>query len=203
MENEVVLLFNVGQDYTTKKELKIHSIMNKYEFKNSHKLTITIITLSDRAFSGEYPDLSGPEIEKITRELFASEEWNFTTSIKLIPDDAQKLEQLLLTEKENLTDIVITTGGTGVGPRDYTIEVAKRILEKEIPGIMENIRLKYGQHNQNALLSRSIAGIFGATQLYCLPGSVKAVREYMSEIVKTLEHLIFMIHGIDVHIKHH
>ena len=97
---------------------------------------------------------------------------------------------------------MFTTGGTGIGPRDFTPEVAKKLIEKEIPGIMENIRIKYGQLVPNALLSRGVAGIMGQTQLYCLPGSVKAVKEYMVEILKTLEHLIFMLYGIDTHKKH-
>ena len=105
-------------------------------------------------------------------------------------------------EANPISDIVITTGGTGIGPRDFTPEVAKNVIEKEIPGIMENIRIKYGRLVPNALLSRGIAGVMGKTQLYCLPGSLKAVKEYMSEILKTLEHLIYMLHGVDVHKKH-
>jgi molybdopterin biosynthesis enzyme MoaB len=64
---------------------------------------------------------------------------------------------------------------------------------------MENIRLKYGQNKPNALLSRGTAGVMGESQVYTLPGSVKAVKEYMHEILKTIEHLIFMLHGIDIH----
>jgi molybdopterin biosynthesis enzyme MoaB len=68
-----------------------------------------------------------------------------------------------------------------------------------IPGIMENIRLKFGAENPNALLSRSIAGIIGKSQIYAIPGSVRAVEQYLSEILKTLEHLVCMLRGIDAH----
>jgi len=94
---------------------------------------------------------------------------------------------------------VITTGGTGVGPRDITPETVAGVFEKIIPGIMENIRMKFGQAKPNALLSRSVAAVGGQTQCYALPGSVRAVDEYMGEILKTLEHVIYMLHGLDVH----
>jgi len=64
---------------------------------------------------------------------------------------------------------------------------------------MENIRTKFGAANPNALLSRGVAGLAGKTQIYTLPGSVRAVEEYLGEILKTLEHLFFMLHGLDVH----
>ena len=70
---------------------------------------------------------------------------------------------------------------------------------KLIPGVMESIRTKYGQKNPNALLSRSIAGILGHSVVYTLPGSVKAVEEYMSEILKTMEHLVLTARGLDLH----
>ncbi len=73
------------------------------------------------------------------------------------------------------------------------------MLDKEIPGIMEMIRVKYGANKPNALLSRGVAGLMSESLVYTLPGSVKAVNEYMEEILKTLEHLIYMRHGLDVH----
>jgi molybdopterin adenylyltransferase len=173
--------------------------MTKDELVSTKRLDIQIITLSDRASRGEYKDLSGPEIQSILNTYFQEKKWSFNSIILIIPDDPGQLENMLKLAKKNKTDIVFTTGGTGIGPRDYTPEVAKKLIDKNLPGIMENIRVKYGQTNPNALLSRSVAGIMGQTQLYCLPGSVKAVKEYMTEIVKTLEHLIFMLYGIDVH----
>ncbi|MEN8119924.1 MAG: MogA/MoaB family molybdenum cofactor biosynthesis protein [Bacteroidota bacterium] len=173
--------------------------MTKEEFKNNRKLKIKVITLSDRASRGEYADLSGPEIVQFLDTYFKEKEWEFSIDSLIIPDDASLLGKNLLEAKENNTDIIITTGGTGIGPRDFTPEVMKKVLDKEIPGIMENIRLKFGQKVPNALLSRGVAGVMGESQVYSLPGSVKAVREYMGEILKTLEHLIFMLHGIDAH----
>jgi len=99
----------------------------------------------------------------------------------------------------NKYDIIITTGGTGIGPKDFTPDVVKPMLEKEIPGIMEMIRMKYGQQKPNALVSRSVAGVIGETLVFTLPGSVKAVEEYMTEILTMLEHLIYMLHSLDFH----
>ncbi len=96
-------------------------------------------------------------------------------------------------------DIIITTGGTGIGPRDITPDVVKPMLDKEITGIMELIRVKYGQKKHQALLSRSVAGVINKTLIYTLPGSRKAVAEYMDEITPTIMHSIYMLNGIDSH----
>ncbi len=73
------------------------------------------------------------------------------------------------------------------------------MLDKEIPGIMELIRMKYGADKPAALLSRSVAGVMGKTLIFTLPGSVRGVNEYMSEISKSLMHAIYMLHGLDIH----
>ena len=101
--------------------------------------------------------------------------------------------------KDELLDFVFTTGGTGIGPRDFTVDKIKPMLDKEIPGIMEMIRMKYGAEKPNALVSRSIAGVMGQSLLFSLPGSVRAVDEYMTEILKSLMHLVYMLHGLDRH----
>jgi len=160
---------------------------------------VKIITLSDRASIGEYTDRSGPKIEQLISEYFKSKNRNFATNIEVIPDEANLLEKLISDSVNNNYDIIITTGGTGIGLRDITPDVVKKLLDKEIPGIMENIRLKFGQEKPAALLSRSVAGILEKTQIYTLPGSVKAVEEYMSEITKHFEHIIYMLNGLDLH----
>jgi molybdopterin adenylyltransferase len=166
--------------------------------KLPEKFNILIITLSDRASKGEYDDLSGPAIEELITRFFSS--INSTCSIKrvLIPDDSERLRELITVHAKE-KDIIFTTGGTGIGPRDITIETVKPLLTKEIPGIMEYIRIRYGMEKPNALLSRGVAGLVGNCLIYTLPGSVKAVNEYMSEIAKTLEHTLYMLYGIDKH----
>lgn len=165
-------------------------------FYDPRILRFCVITLSDRASSGEYEDKSGPEIKRILENYFANKRWRFEIQNKLFPDDAVLLKRELEKARDENIDVIITTGGTGAGPRDMTPDVAAGLCDKIIPGIMEHIRMKYGSQNPNALLSRSVAGIMGTTQVYALPGSVRAVREYMEEILKTLEHLILMMHGM-------
>lgn len=160
---------------------------------------VRIITLSDRASLGEYEDRSGPRIAELVEEYFEKINWRCEIENILIPDDPKKLAALLDDAGSKKLDVVFTTGGTGIGPKDFTPEVVKSYIDMEIPGIMELIRMKYGQEKPNALLSRGVAGVMDETLLYALPGSVKAVNEYMPEITNTLQHLIFMLHSLDVH----
>jgi molybdopterin adenylyltransferase len=164
------------------------------------KLEILIITLSDRAHRGEYEDLSGPAIRGRLTEYLTLVEWDFSINIILIPDEEITLRELLESAK-SVYNIVITTGGTGIGPRDITVETVAPLLTKEIPGIMDFIRVKYGADKPNVLLSRGVAGVMGKSLVYTLPGSVRAVEEYMTEILKTLKHAIYMQYGIDKHEK--
>ncbi len=165
------------------------------------KFEVLIITLSDRAHRGEYEDLSGPRIREILSEYLSTLNWEYSVNLTLIPDDAAILRELLK-NAGGVYNIIITTGGTGIGPRDITVETVAPLLTKEIPGIMEFIRIKYGTEKPNALLSRGVAGIIGKSLIYTLPGSVRAVDEYMTEILKTLKHAVYMQHGIDTHEKH-
>jgi len=162
------------------------------------ELRIAVITLSDRASAGEYEDLSGPAVIKNISAFMNSMGWRYTISSDLIPDDAERLRDLL-SDRVISSDIIFTTGGTGIGPKDITVDVIRPMLSKEIPGIMEFIRIKYGMQKPNALLSRSIAGIINKTLVYTLPGSVRAVDEYMTEISGTLEHTLNMLYGVDKH----
>ncbi|HUW08035.1 MAG TPA: molybdenum cofactor synthesis domain-containing protein [Williamwhitmania sp.] len=158
-----------------------------------------VITLSDRASNGTYEDLSGPEAVKMLTTYFQNLGLTHEVTYRLIPDNEQMLRDLLEEAQRDGINVVITTGGTGIGVRDITPEVVSSMLDKELPGIMEMIRVKYGAEKPNALLSRSVAGLMGDTFVYTLPGSVKAVREYMDEITKTLFHLFLMRLGIDAH----
>ena len=150
-----------------------------------------VITLSDRAARGEYEDRSGPEIIRLLEEAFE----DVTAEPVLMGDHADSLRAQVARAVE--FDVIITTGGTGVGPRDITPDVIRPMLDREIPGIMEFIRIKHGERLPCALLSRSVAGVIGSTLVYTLPGSEKAVREYMHEILRSLEHALNVIQGGD------
>jgi molybdopterin adenylyltransferase len=162
------------------------------------KFEILIITLSDRAYKGDYKDLSGPKAGEMITDYFNSSGWEYSLKFMLIPDDRDSLKDILINAVNNF-NIIITTGGTGIGPRDITVETVTPLLSKEIPGVMEFIRIKYGSENPNALLSRGVAGITGKSLIYTLPGSVRAVEEYLTEILKTLKHTFNMQYGVDKH----
>lgn len=158
--------------------------------KKSYK--VHVITLSDRAFNGLYEDRSGPEIVKILNDFFVELGYEVEIGATLIPDDRSRLREVFL-EVVSTVDIVVTTGGTGLSARDITVEVIRPMLDKEIPGIMEFVRVKYGAENPLALLSCSVAGVTDKTLVYVLPGSVKAVREYLSVILPTIEHSLELL----------
>ncbi|MBW6499886.1 MAG: MogA/MoaB family molybdenum cofactor biosynthesis protein [Bacteroidales bacterium] len=169
--------------------------------KLPERFEILVVTLSDRASDGRYEDRSGPAVCEKISEYFTSIDWRFKISSVIIPDDAGTLRNMLL-KAGNEFNLIFTTGGTGIGPRDITVETLAPLMKKAIPGIMEFIRVKYGSVKPNALLSGGVAGIIGNSLVYTLPGSVRAVEEYMSEITKTLKHTILMQYGIDDHPAH-
>ena len=171
----------------------IHAYLAKQEF------TATVITLSDRASRGEYQDLSGQELAQILQSHFAAQGLKIGIERIIIPDEKEALHNALAQAIKQGTQFIFSTGSTGIGPRDIAPEVVRPLLDKEIPGIMELIRVKYGMSHPNAALSRSIAGTAGCSLIYALPGSPKAVREYMEEILKTLLHCSLMLNAIDGH----
>jgi molybdenum cofactor synthesis domain-containing protein len=161
--------------------------------------SVLVITLSDRASSGEYEDRSGPEVERVMEEYFSKQQHQSEIDRMVIPDDARKLHNILLGARDSKIDFIFTTGGTGIGLRDITTDVVLKVLDKEVSGIMDRIRFKYGQENPSAFLSRSVAGVMGLSLVFAIPGSVKAVKEYMTEITPFLQHMLYMLHRIDIH----
>lgn len=157
-------------------------------------LSTLIITMSDRAFNKVYKDESGPLLQELMEHYLSEKRVKLKAQIVILPDD-----EVLLKDKiqQNISkvDMIFISGGTGIGPRDITPDVVKPLLNKEIPGIMEIIRVKYGMKFPNALLSRGIAGVAGQTLVYTLPGNPKAVKDYMNEILPTLLHSIKMLKG--------
>ena len=161
--------------------------------------TAQVITLSDRASQGIYDDLSGNQIQNMLEEYFATWQRKLSVSRAIIPDEAEILKSTFMQAVENKTDIIITTGGTGIGSRDICPETLRPLIHKEIPGIMEMIRIKYGTHIPTALISRTFAGTYYQSLIYALPGSKKAVTEYMNEILPTLDHSLLMIRDVKAH----
>jgi molybdopterin adenylyltransferase len=131
-------------------------------------LTIAVITVSDRAFAGHYPDESGPRIIQLLKEEWPQADVSYT----LVADDPKQLHQAL---QANIgRDYIFTTGGTGISPRDFTPEVTAGFCQKELPGIAEMLRAESMKQTKNAVFSRGYAGFIEKTVVVNFPGSVKA-----------------------------
>ena len=154
-------------------------------------MKIARVTLSDRASAGVYADESGPEIERIAARLFVEPlEW----VRELLPDDEQKLVRILcrLADEEQCP-LILTTGGTGPSARDVTPEATRAVLEKELPGFGELMRMQSYAKVPTAILSRATAGVRGRSLIVNLPGRPKAVGEILPlllpAIAEGIDHL--------------
>lgn len=154
-----------------------------------------VITLSDRAFSGTYEDLSGPavagEIQKNGYEVIEQ---------ILLPDDREKLEaELCRLCDQRQVDVIFTTGGTGLSERDITPEATLAVCDREVPGIGEALRAYSANYTANAMLSRQTAGIRRRTLIVNLPGSPKACGEDLEFLMKPLRHGLGILRGTEDH----
>ena len=156
-------------------------------------MKIARVTLSDRAANGVYADESGPEIERITAGFFAEPlEW----SRVLLPDDRAEIERALI----RLADVeqcrlIITTGGTGPGPRDVTPEATRAVLEKELPGFGEIMRRQSYEKVPTAILSRATAGVRGRALIINLPGRPRSIGECLPLLVPAIAEALDHIAG--------
>jgi molybdenum cofactor synthesis domain-containing protein len=155
-----------------------------------------IITLSDRAHAGVYEDRSGPRLAVRVEAFLDTHRFHPSVERVLLNDDPDPLRGALAAARSGGIDLVFTTGGTGIGPRDHAPEIVTEACDRLIPGIMESIRHRFGADHPAALLSRSVAGVAGQTLVFALPGSVRAGEEYADEIFRVLDHAIRMLHGM-------
>ncbi|HHI97218.1 MAG TPA: MogA/MoaB family molybdenum cofactor biosynthesis protein [Thermodesulfatator atlanticus] len=155
------------------------------------EFTAGVLTLSDKGALGEREDLAGPLIkEALVREGFQ------VLAYRILPDDYEEILVVLVdwVDRKGL-DLIITTGGTGLSPRDVTPEATKAAIEKEVPGIAEAIRAEGMKHTPYAMLSRGVAGIRKQSLIINLPGSPKAVEEALPVITPVLKHALEKLKG--------
>ena len=151
-----------------------------------------VITVSDRSHAGARHDSSGPLCAELLRTIGLD-----VDDVVVVPDDADAIEAAIRAGVSGGVDVVVTTGGTGFGPRDVTPEATRRVLEREAPGIGEALR----QHNRatvpTTILSRAVAGTAGSTFVVNLPGSTGGVRDGVEVLAPVLEHLVAQLRGSD------
>jgi molybdenum cofactor synthesis domain-containing protein len=154
-------------------------------------IKVGIITASDKGAIGEREDESGRVIEEIVEKIEGE-----VVDYQIIPDEKEKLKSKMLEMiTESDVELLLTTGGTGVAPRDVTPEATMEVIDKEVPGIAEAMRMESLKVTSRAMLSRAKAGVVGETLIVNLPGSPKAVRECLDVIISALPHAIELIKG--------
>jgi len=152
-------------------------------------INFAVITLSDKGARGEREDASGPLI----RQRLEEKGYKCIETI-ILPDEKIPLKETLIRLSQK-ADLIITTGGTGLSPRDITPEATMEVIERVVPGIAEAIRIEGMKKTPHAMLSRAVAGIRGQCLIINLPGSPKAVQEALDVIEETIEHAIEKIKG--------
>ena len=154
-------------------------------------ITAGVITLSDKGSRGEREDQSGPEVIRMLKEIGIA-----TTRHEVVPDEVDLIARKLIEFADRYRyDLVVTTGGTGVSPRDVTPEATLKVVDRGIPGMAEAMRRESTTKTPHAMISRAVAGIRKTTLIVNLPGSPKGVRENLAVILPALKHAIEKIKG--------
>jgi molybdopterin adenylyltransferase len=154
-------------------------------------IEVGVLTISDKGARGEREDQSGKVIEEIVKKIEGEVKY-----YRIIPDEEEIIQDELVKAVDRLhLDLILTTGGTGLGKRDVTPEATLAVIEKEVPGISEIIRSESFKKTNRAILSRGVAGIRKKSLIINLPGSPKGVKESLEIILKALPHGIEIIKG--------
>jgi molybdenum cofactor synthesis domain-containing protein len=154
-------------------------------------MRVAVLTISDSVARDERIDLSGPAVVQRCRELG----WEVTSSLKCSDDPGQVRSHLRQLADSRRVDLILTTGGTGLGPRDNTPEATLDVAEKVIPGLAEEMRRKGAKLTPNAVLSRGVAVVRNVSLILNLPGSPKGAVESLDTLAELLPHALQVLHG--------
>ncbi len=153
-----------------------------------------VVTISDGCYHGQREDLSGEALS----ELLTQHGWS-VDSRRIVPDEIDRIRAQIVELSDQTLNLIVTTGGTGLGPRDVTPEAIRPVLEKEAEGLAELMRLRGLEKTDFAALSRSLAGVRKETLILALPGSPKGATESLAAVLKLLTHAIDLIQGRTKH----
>jgi molybdopterin adenylyltransferase len=163
--------------------------------KASKTLRARILVLSDAVSQGRREDLSGPEL----RRLLEAQGWH-VIGYGVLADEVEQIKRRLETwSDDNDCDVILTSGGTGLAPRDVTPEATRAVIEREVPGIAELMRFEGVKKTRLASLSRGVAGVRNRILIVNLPGSVRGARESLESILDILPHAIEIAQGRTEH----
>jgi molybdenum cofactor synthesis domain-containing protein len=158
-----------------------------------------VVTVSDRSFRGERPDVSGPVLKGLLEGAGAD-----VIETAIVPDDPAVIAQALIRLADEVRcELIVTTGGTGLSPRDTTPEATKHVINKDVPGMEEAIRQESLKQTPFAMLSRGIVGVRGQTLILNFPGSPKAVKECFAVVQPVLGHAIKLLCDEDPYVGVH
>ena len=164
-------------------------------FQMGVAVRVGVLTVSDRGSRGEREDTSGPAIAQVLEPLKAE-----IVEKAIVPDEADQITaQLRAWLDASVVNLIVTTGGTGLGPRDVTPEATRRVIEREVPGLADLMRQEGLRQTPMAALSRGLAGTSGSTLILNLPGSEKGVRENLSAVLPVLGHALQILAGDTEH----
>jgi molybdopterin adenylyltransferase len=153
-----------------------------------------VITVSDGVSAGTRTDKSGPALGKMLRR----DDYE-VTGPEVVPDDQTRITDAIVAAVVGGADVVVTTGGTGLGPRDGTPQATSMLIDYEVPGLAEHMRASGMAITPMAALSRGLAGVRGRTLILNLPGSEKGATDSLAAVLPVLGHAIKLLHG---HTKH-
>jgi molybdopterin adenylyltransferase len=154
-------------------------------------MRVAVLTISDSVYKGEREDLSGPAVVAFCRGLH----WEVVSAVRISDEPAAIRENLRELADSGRVDIVVTTGGTGIGPRDNTPEATQAVADRVLPGIAEEMRRKGLEKTPTAVLSRAISAARNKTLILNVPGSPKGAVESLEAVAHLLPHAVHVLHG--------
>jgi molybdopterin adenylyltransferase len=164
--------------------------MTVAKISSAMQISVGIITISDRASAGGYADLGGPALKKFSQDA----RWQVLAEA-IVPDDSKRIQETIRSFSKQGCGLIVTTGGTGIAPRDVTPEAIRAIMRLELPGFGEVMRAESMKITPNAILSRNLAAIVDHALVIALPGKPSGAVECLSFVAGAIPHAVALAQG--------